>query len=204
MKQKNVKIMDRLAILLILSSLLIGSGLLTEFLYCDMEWVLSCFTTFVQNNIGPAIVLFVITFFPLVILLVAGLLFYVILFGSALVTAACSIGSAVLAVIASRKIRREAPEKQRAGRTLVIWAVILNLLAAVCLLLLNLVFFFLEFIAVYPWGLLSALLWISGSALSILSIVVYKKLQFLPGEGSDGIPEAWKDWRHRLQGQTEK
>ena len=196
--------MDRLAILLILSSLLIGSGLLTEFLYCDMERIKYYPDIFIQNNIGPAIVLFVITFFPLVILLVAVILFYVVLFGSALVTAACSIGSAVLAVIASRKIRREAPEKQRAVRPLAIWALILNLLAAVCLLLLNLVFLFLDFIEIQPWGLLSALLWISGSVLSILSIVVYKKLQFLPGEGPDGIPEVWKDWSHRLQGQMEK
>ena len=204
MKQNNVKIMDRFAILLILSSLLIGSGLLTELLYCDMERVMNYTDIFIRNNIGPAIVLFVITFIPLVILMVAVILFDVILFGTALVTAVGSIGSTVLAVIASRKIRREAHEKQRAVRILTIWALILNSLAAVCLLLLNLVFFFLEFIAVHPWGLLSALLWITGSILSILSIVVYKKLQFLPGEGPDGIPEAWKDWRHRLQGQKEK
>ena len=101
---------------------------------------------------------------------------------------------AVLAVRVGLKIRRDDPHNLSKGKGFLKSALALNAIAAVCLLLINLLIFFLDFVTFYPWGILSILLCPAGGALLVFEIFTYKKLQLPTAEDSNNIPELWKNW----------
>lgn len=173
MKQQNVKIMKRLVVLLILSTLLMGSGLAAAFF--GYQYV----SDLLDDPSNPAAALSVASGAWMGFLVTDIVFFFVMLCAGVLLVFHMLI-SAILEVISILQIRQDAPGKQRKGIHLALAALILNLITAGVLLMLDLLVIVFGLIPFYPWGIFSVSLCLAGGTVLIFGILTYAKLQVPP------------------------
>ena len=179
MKQQNIKIMNRLVVLLMLSCLLIGSGsAITIFGYQG-----SLDRTFEEPTPATAIIASTGLLFGL--LIIHGFLLFCLLCGEILLVFNVVVTSALIGISISR-IRHDEPDKQRKGKRFALAALVLIFFPAVCLLIVNLLVAILEAIPLFPWGLLAVSLCLAGGALLIFGTCTYRKLQIPTAADSKG------------------
>ena len=167
MKQQNLKNRKSLAVLLILSSLLLGLGLLFEISYCGVKRVVPFYMDNMAAIFGEMMILFAFTIIPLAILIILDYVMYAALLIFMALTAGEVVISAVLAVKSSRQGKKKSFLKA---------ALLLNFIAAVCLLLLDLLFIFMGAAALRLWDILAVFFCLAGGILLIPGGLIYRRL----------------------------
>ena len=189
-KEKNVAIMKCLMVLLILSNLLIGLGLLALIPCSDMNLLTEYFDEWLFSILGVWMFFIVLTAIPYIILLLCWILFCVSMLITAKLVGGGSILSAVFAVKSFLKISQDNPDQQCEGKELAAWALRMNAIDAVLLMLLTLFLNFLSHGFLAPWSLYSLYLCLAGAAVLPIEFFTYRRLQIPVAEEAKVIPDA--------------